>query len=428
MALPPDFVDRDKKSHVPLPTFMNACVAIHKLGVPISYDMFRDKRYVGDLEMTTDASGQVSDEACLMLRHMCRQAFEFDPGKNNMWDAVMLETRRNAFHPIKDYLRSLHWDGKQRIETWLTDYMGVDDSKLARAMSRLVLIASVRRIYKPGTKYDLMIVLESPEGFNKSSALRTLYGAENFSDQNILGVEDKQLHEALRGRWCLEAADLSGMRKAEVEKVKAQITREVDRTRPAYGRAVVETPRSVVMWGTTNDMEYLRSQTGNRRFVPFKVGRIDLDALERDRDQLWAEAAFDEDFETDLMLPEALWETARAEQDKRTIKHPWHDLIEAGLAAAADNEAFRSDPEDGTLADPKPYYQDDGVEERVTSRYLLSFVLDLKPSQQTPDAGKIVGDIVRRLGWNGPQTLRIGGHVAKGYWRPVTQERNAWDD
>ena len=198
--------------------------------------------------------------------------FGFDPGRNPMHDACLQLCLENRCDPIVDYLDSLEWDGVNRIDEWLTTYLGANDTELNRAIGRIVLIAQVRRAREPGCKFDQIIVLESPEGKDKSTALSILAGGpENFSDQTILGRGDRDQQELLRGVWLFEIADLSNIRKAEVEDVKAFASRTHDRARPAYGRFRVDLPRRGVIWATTNNSEYLKSQTGNRRFWPIEA-------------------------------------------------------------------------------------------------------------------------------------------------------------
>jgi predicted P-loop ATPase len=401
----------------------NARVALSKLDMPFTHDLFKNKKYVGRMALTTDVGGQVSDEALTALRVMVRHQFKFDPGKNNTWDATNMLCREHAYHPVKDYLESLTWDGVPRIEMMLTNYFGAPDTPFVRGVSLIVMIASVRRIYDPGCKFDYMTVLESPEGYAKSSALAKLYGAEFFSDQTILGLDDKQLAETLRGRWCIECADLSGMRKAEVEKIKAQLSRFEDRTRPAYGRAVIDAPRSCIFWGTTNELEYLRSQTGNRRFFPVPVGRINVKAIERDRDQLWAEAMVNEPMMASIMLPEALWAAAGKEQEARTYQDTWLDVLADVSSRGERYEAARTAPgTGGLLADtgPAEYERRDG-RERVTSAWLLTDVLRIPEGQQNAEHGKRLGMVMRKLGWKGPKGYQIDGRVARGY------ERETWE-
>ena len=164
----------------------------------------------------------------------------------------------------------------------------------------------------------------------KSTSILTLAGVENFSDQTILTASDKEQQALVRGVWIFEIADLAGMRRGEVEKIKAFASRTHDRARPAYGRRRVDAPRRCIFIATTNEDEYLQSQTGNRRFWPVKPGTIDVDALRRDRDQLWAEAADVEAKGGSLMLPQDLWADATAEQDERRQHDPW-DLRDSRL-------------------------------------------------------------------------------------------------
>lgn len=183
----------------------------------------------------------------------------------------------------------------------------------------------------PGCKFDYIIVLEGAEGLFKSSALCVLAGGpENFSDQTILGRSDREQQELLRGVLLYEIADLTNIKKAEVEEVKAFASRTVDRARPAYGRCRIDMPRRGTIWGTTNNSEYLKSQTGNRRFWPIEVAAtrpIDLEGLVRDRDQLFAEAAALEAGGASIVLPKELWAAAGDEQDKRREADPWEDKL-----------------------------------------------------------------------------------------------------
>jgi predicted P-loop ATPase len=414
LALPDKFMDVEDKEGTPAKTMYNARTALSLLGMECSYNAFQDRRYVGGHLLGSDA-GQVTDDVCLALRTLCREKFKFDPGKNHMWDAVNLACREHSYHPLLNYLASIEWDGRPRLDTWMTDYMNAPDTPFVRAVSRMVLIASVRRILQPGCKFDYITVLESPEGHLKSSALAALYGDENFSDQSILGMSDKELQEAVRGRWGLECSDLSGMKRAEVEKIKAQLSRQTDRSRPAYGRAVIDAPRSVVFWGTTNDTEYLRSQHGNRRFLPIPVNRIDIDRLRADRDQLWAEAAAEEMLGESISLPEALWPAAAAEQEARTERDAWLDVLADIGALTADREAGPSD-----YAIVSRHDASDEQEERVSTQWLLTAALVIPPAQQTTPVTKRLGPVMRKLGWKG-RAMKIGGRSVRGYSRPILE-------
>src|SRR5262249_3970135 len=272
-------------------TCANTRNAIEKLGIACRYDQFRDRMEIGG-QTIAEFAGELSDNACLFLRKIIEEEFGFDPGREKALDTAVQLCLEHQFDPIVDYLSGLKWDGKPRIERWLIDYASTEDTPFNRAVSRISLIAQVCRARHPGCKFDQIIVLEGKEGTEKSSLLQRLAGgASFFSDQTILGLSDRDQQERLRGVWVYEIADLTNVTKAEVEHVKAFASRTHDRARPAYGRALVSLPRRCVIWATTNNPQYLRSQTGNRRFWPVRTGVIKLAEFEQDRDQLFAEAA-----------------------------------------------------------------------------------------------------------------------------------------
>lgn len=422
----------DKKQTIPAPSLWNTRVALNKLGIGFSHNLFDGKKYIGGMELNNEVGGQVTDDAVTALRVLIRDKFDFDPGPNTIWQAVNLFCRENAYHPVKDYLESVRgkWADfdKSRIDTMLIDYFGAPDTPFIRAVSRIVMVASVRRIYEPGCKFDYITILESPEGYDKSTALRLLYGTAFFSDNSILGLSAERLQETVTGYWCIECADLSGMRKAEVERVKAQLSKVEDSTRGAWKRAVVRAPRSCIFWGTTNDPEYLRSQTGNRRFFPIKVQRIKTAELVRDRDLLWSEALAAHEAGEGILLPETVWADAGVEQDKRTMAEPWNELLPNVSDRASNYMEHRAQDDDAITLDA--VYVCDGIAgfERVTSAYVLWKVIGIPPSQQTPEHGKRLGMAMRKHGWVGPDPLWIGGRTAKGYERKLPEPESTNDN
>ena len=240
-----------------------------------------------------------------------------------MHDAVTRIALEYQFNPILDYLDGLKWDGQKRIDTWLTVYLGAEDRPLNRAMGRKWLVAAVRRVRLPGCKFDNIPTLEGPQGSLESTLVRKMAGdRENFSDADILQSDKREQQELCEGVWFYEIAELSGLHKGEVEKVKAFASRQEDKARAAYARRVSVRPRTCVFVGTTNDDEYLQDQTGNRRFWPIRIGRIDIEAFRRDRDQLFAEAVVGEATGESLVLPEELRPDAAALQDSRMVSDP----------------------------------------------------------------------------------------------------------
>jgi len=212
-----------------------------------------------------------------------------------------------------------NWDGTKRLDRMAVDYFNCEDTKLNAAFIRKTMIAAVARARIPGIKFDNIPVLEADEGFNKSTAWRVLAGDENFSDERIIGKESREVQEQLSAIWIHENADLAGLKKAEVETVKAYASRQEDIARPAYGHFVKKQKRHSIEVGTTNSSEYLQSQTGNRRFWPLRVLKsIDVEKLKRDRLQLWGEAAHYQSQGESLVLDKALWGKAGQEQEERT--------------------------------------------------------------------------------------------------------------
>lgn len=344
--------------------------------------------------------GNLSDDACSALRHMVIERFGFDPGKEPTRDAAETLAIENATHPIRDYLNNLRWDGVSRLGCWMTTYLGADDTPLNATIGRIVLIAAVRRVRQPGVKFDTILVLEGEQGVGKSTAIGILAGSENFSDQNILTLDPKAQMELLEGVWIYELCELEGLSRAETSKVKAFASRSVDQGRPAYGRFKETRPRQVVFIGTTNEDKYLRDMTGNRRFWPVKVGQIDLEALERDRDQLFAEAADYEEKGESLVLAQSLWPAAQSEQQARLEDDPWTDILSNLHPSNLDQVA-------GMV--------------RVPSSFLLEFPLMLEPNRQQQFHAKRLATVMRQLGWQGPALIKIGdGSTVRGYQRPLT--------
>ena len=188
-------------------------------------------------------------------------------------DALLAVTSaERLYHPVRDYLGSLVWDGMPRLDALLIDYLGADDTPYVRAATRKTLTAGVARIYEPGVKFDSILVLNGPQGIGKSTFFARL-GKKWYSDSlTIADMKDKTAPEKLQGYWLLEISELAGMKKMDVETVKSFITRTDDKYRQSYGVSVESHPRSCIIVGTTNsDGGFLRDITGNRRFWPVHV-------------------------------------------------------------------------------------------------------------------------------------------------------------
>lgn len=211
-------------------------------------------------------------------------------------EALIAVAAERSYHPIKEYLNSLPaWDGIERLNTLLIDYLGAEDNEYSRAVIRKTLVAAVARIYEPGTKFDSVLILNGPQGIGKSTFFARL-GTRWFSDSlTINDMRDKAAAEKLQGYWLLELGELAGIKKTDVETVKSFVTRTDDKYRASYGVNVESHPRQCVIVGTTNsEGGFLRDITGNRRFWPVRVsGNGVKKAWElQEVDQIWAEALY----------------------------------------------------------------------------------------------------------------------------------------
>ncbi len=203
-------------------------------------------------------------------------------------------------------MKILKWDGVPRDEKLLVDYAHAEDNPLNRAIGKLLLIAMARRILQPGCKYDYMVILQGPEGRLKSSFFKELAGEDFFEESLTFGADAKKIMENTAGKWLAEIAELSGLNAKDIEHIKALITRTEDWARLAYGYFAESAPRQFVLVGTTNDEVFLRDAPGNRRYLPVGVTDIDIEALRRDREQLFAEAVELEKTYGPLIIPREL--------------------------------------------------------------------------------------------------------------------------
>lgn len=205
--------------------------------------------------------------------------------------ATVLAAWGNAFHPVREYLEAAPWDGVPRVETLFIDYLGAPDNPYYRDVARLMMIAAVARVFEPGCKWDTAVILEGAQGRRKSTFIRTL-GRRWFSELDGNFHDSKEMVEKMQGSWILEMPELNGFLKSEVQSIKAFISRQTDKVRLAYEKRAVDFHRQSILIGSTNDREYLKDNTGGRRFLPVecRVESINIAALRLVIDQMWGEA------------------------------------------------------------------------------------------------------------------------------------------
>lgn len=308
-------------------------------------------------------------------------------------DAMVAESSIRRFHPICDWLEGLVWDGNPRIDDWLTSAFEAPKTAMNRAVGAKFLIASVRRIKNPGTKFDHMMVLEGKQGIGKSTAIKELFTAPWFSDSIPPDLNSKDAAMALLGVWCLEFAEIEQLIKADVETIKAFLSRSVDRYRPPYGKVYIDRPRQGVLIGTTNSDDYLRDTSGNRRIWPVKCFAANSAWVTENREQLWAEAAAREATgETIWLDDEEVMAEAVDLQSDRMIQDVWHLKISEWLGSRIET----------TVSD------------------VLENALNVPPERMNKSAEMRVGSVLRALGWS-KKTMKKGSHSFKGW---VSQD---WD-
>ena len=349
----------------------NVRLALNKMGVTLSHDIFADRL----LYTKGDTLPRLLDDAAIESLWLAIDAqFHFRPSMFFFQTVLRDKARQNWFHPVRNYLDPLKWDGKPRIDSWLIEYGGAEDSDYVRAVGAIVLVAAVKRIRTPGAKFDEMLVLEGPQGVaQKSSGLAALSPNPTwFSDDLPLNSDSKQVIERTSGKWLIEAGELSGMYRKEIEHLKAFLSRSVDSARLSYDKVTTERARHFVVIGTTNSDNYLKDSTGNRRFWPVRVSGFDIDALKHNRDQIWAEAAAREAGGATIRLDRKLWPVAAEKQEERRVFDPWEEIIATQVGDANG---------------------------KILSETVWAIVGLIDPARRTQDHNSRLGAVMARLGF-----------------------------
>lgn len=258
------------------------------------YDEFSNRAIVlDDVPWTDIKKHDWSDMDDSGVRHFLEKqyklttAYKIEDAKNLVFD-------RNKFHPVRDYLKSLVWDGKERVETLFIDYLGAEDTVYTREVARIHLVAAVARVFVPGIKYDTMPTLSGKQGIGKSTFIAKI--AKGWFSDNLDTMKGKEAAELIQGVWHVELGELNATRKSDIDLVKAFLSRQYDIYRVAYAKNTSRFPRQCVFWGSTNDSQFLRDPTGDRRTYPIDCGVIEpkkdiwKDLTDDEVDQIWAES------------------------------------------------------------------------------------------------------------------------------------------
>ena len=308
-------------------------------------------------------------------------------------DAILTVAKVNSVHPVRRYFDTLVWDGRSRLETWLSYYLGAEfqPTEYLATVGTKWLVAAVTRIFEPGAKFDHMLVLEGAQGRGKSTALRVLatFGhdepEEYFCDALTMGdIHEPRVIAMLQGKMIVEFSELDGMGKKDDESLKRWITLQVDELQKKYQNQVTQYPRQFVLSATTNNNTWLRDPSGNRRYWPVRVGnRIDIDALRRDKEHLWAEAValYKKGHQIWLSNDDPIYQVAEAEQAQRLEGDVWADAV----------MEFVKDKQDARIAE------------------ILEGSLNIEKARQDKSAEMRVRNILKSNGWVSDENGERGG-------------------
>lgn len=346
-------------------------------------------------------------------------------GVMKLVDCLALVMEERAFHPVREYLEGLNWDGVGRLDRLLVTYQGAADNEYTRAVTRKALVAAVARVMTPGIKYDTVLVLIGPQGSGKSTFIKTL-GGQWYSD-SFGRLDTNGAVENIQGVWLMEMGELAALKKTEIEVIKHFISKDKDDFRPAYGRRVQSFPRQCIFIGTSNNDKFIQDTTGGRRWWPVPVikaglykGRV-FNELYRERAQIWAEAVAAWKAGEDLHLDERLEEMAEAMQADHTEKDPWLELIEKYLEIPLP-EGWGS----MQLYDRKAYLRGEETQPQGSIQRTVVTVVEiwlecLDGDKKTLAAGQSrrIHDIVKKTGnWEAEdKKRRHGGNVVRCFVR-----------
>jgi putative DNA primase/helicase len=364
----------------------------------LSFDEFSERIYWArkppELAGFRKPEGEATAADAFYVHHYFARLRGVSFAKRDVWDAMEAAARNNPTHAVRDWLRSLAWDGAKRVPNWLHTYFGAEDTELTRAIGQWWLISAVARAYKPGCQVDHMLVLEGPQGAGKSTGMHILFGTDWYLPKLPNVQDETRACSALRGRWGCEAGELDAFRGAAWTRIKDFLSQSHDDFRAAYARLELKRPRHCVFVGTTNDASYLADPTGARRFWPVRVGRIDREQLTADRSQLWAEAValFESGVRwwPDTDQDQAVLAALSDAQEERYVGDEWESRIQAWLGNGMQRDGF-------------------------TAAEVLAGPLGLEPGRWDKPAQTRVGQVLTRLGYERHRRAEHGQRVYR-YW------------
>lgn len=371
-----------------------------------------------------DRTWQDEDDAG--LRWYIETSFGFT-AVNKIQDTAAMIRQVNKYHPVREYLQSQIWDGKQRIATLLQYYLGVADNEYVRTVCRKMLVGAVARVMQPGIKFDTALVIITPEQGAAKSAFISILGGQWYSE-SFGRLDSKEAVENIQGVWLMEIPELAAFKNTEVEVIKHFMSKRVDEFRPAYGHHVGIYPRQVTFWATSNKPDFNKDSTGGRRFWPVVGQKSTMhkarvyNELEQERGQIWAEAVHLWVEGEDLHLTEEIEEMAESIQTNHTEKDLWEDTIRERLEMPLpknwsalplyNKKSFLKGEDD---------MQPEGTELRqiITPMEIWMEILEGIPRDLTPISGKRIANCMKRIeGWKmADKKKKVRGNSVRVYER-----------
>lgn len=264
---------------------------MHLDGIPELGQSIRFNELTQQVEWREQPFDEMTDQIAIRL---ILDEHKFEPAKGDLWPAILAHARKNTYHPVREYLSGLRWDNIPRLDTWLTMFMGADDTPFTRLAGRKTLIAAVARAMEPGCKVDTMLILEGEQGVKKSSAIEAIFSKRFYMASVDLFKSHADMVMAMMGAWVVELPEFTAVLRRDPKMVKGLMSISVDKIRRPYDKGTTEHPRHSITIATYNPEEddegYLEDTTGNRRYWPVRVSMADLDGIKKYRDQIWAEA------------------------------------------------------------------------------------------------------------------------------------------
>lgn len=371
----------------------------------------------------------IIDEDISKIKYWLSKNYGFEPKTQTIEEALLVMSCRNSYDPVKEALDALpEWDNIKRLDTWLIENFDATGSAAYNGeIFRKWIVAMIMRVYQPGAKFDWMPIFEGPQRAGKSSFGKILAdGDKHFLDW-LPNLADKDAAFALQGMWVVEMGELASLRKNEIEVVKGFLSRTIDKVRPHYGRRIMESARRCVFFGTTNREQYLQDDTGNRRFKPLLVGKLDFKALARDRDQLFAEAKhlwnskIETEFTLDTLTKEAAEyeKTIHAEKMVRDDSNAMFDIL----------FDYFSDPEKSKDFDIKKFklYELFQAGIGALTPPLFRYQLNRRNEMMAAKAVKMLGGekrgIIGKNYWKLPEIAKKSIPQGVGVYKEFTEEK-----